>query len=91
MDCVAKASFTLLPLFMDVGSVGRLLQKEKLCFLEEVQIKVSVTNIHINVVSYYDQDVRFDTGDLSCHQMPVFLARKVSCVQQLQRKERDNN
>lgn len=36
------------------------------------------------VYTYYDKNVRFDTGDLCCHQMPVFLSGEVSCVQQLQ-------
>lgn len=43
------------------------------------------------MVSYYDKDVRFDTGDLSCHQMPVFLSGEVSCVQQLQSKKQTDN
>ena len=35
--------------------------------------------------THCDEDVWFDAGDLCCHQMPVLLAREVSCVQNLQR------
>lgn len=43
-------------------------------------------------LAYYNQDVRFDTRNLCCHQMPVFLSGEVSCVQQLEKdkeKKRD--
>lgn len=39
MDRVTEASFTLLPLFMDVGAVGRLLRKIH-------------SNIHIKLLSF---------------------------------------
>lgn len=50
----------------------------------KAQVKLCVIAVN-HYLAYYNQDVRFNTGNLCCHQMPIFLSGEISCVEQLQR------